>query len=298
MKQAYFILTLITAISCLAMSERLAAAGASASQTPRTVSPDELEARCIEPLFGPPGQTGPTGPTQGPTGDTGPTGATGPTGMTGPAGPVGLVGSTGPTGSTGATGITGPPGVGGPVGPNTGPTGPIGPASPAGPAGPTGPAGAPGGAITEYMFASTATGPTGGGAGLNVQIVSADGGVVLFNPQFSSGVITYLAGTFTLNDTGLYEVIFGGVWRALSPSLTSYLSLIHNGTDVVALGGYQTDAYYPFPSASALISAVGPVDTISIQNPGSGGLQLEDINDPVAGADNVTTAYITIKKLQ
>lgn len=118
------------------------------------------------------GATGPTGPTGpagaagavGATGPAGPAGATGPTGPTGPAGGAGATGATGPAGGVGATGATGPAG-------GTGATGP------AGATGPTGPAGS-----TTWKDA--------------VRVATA--GIALPNsPTYSTGALTYTAGSNT-----------------------------------------------------------------------------------------------------
>ena len=230
---------------------------------------------------GPTGATGATGAT-GPTGPTGPTGATGPTGNSGEAGATGVTGAaatlqvgsvttgqpdedaqvtnsgdennaifdfvipqgragipgsdgvTGPAGPKGATGATGPKGA-------TGATGATGAAGPKGATGATGPKGATGTCSCQCrapeLLSAYSTPPQSGG----------NGTVLVFDRNAVSNGTSVIhaqnSGTFTIQQTGFYQVSFHGTLAPASGSsfpLTVSLSLQQQGDQVPGTAVQQT----------------------------------------------------------
>jgi len=275
--------------------------------------------------MGEPGTTGPAGPTglTGPIGATGNSGVQGNTGATGPsgAGATGPTGSTGLTGNTGATGPNGDTGLQGATG-NAGPTGAAGTNGATGTTGNNGPTGVTGATGNTGQQGATgsngatgatgATGPSGaqglqgptGVVGNNVDFADfyavmpgdnaatiAVGAAVQF-PQtgVSSGAITASsASTFTVADTGVYQVFF-----VVSVSEAGQLGISLNGT-LISGAVFGRAAGTSQITGSALVYATSANSTISIVNPAGNSTALTIT--PLAGGSTAVSAHLIITKL-
>lgn len=270
--------------------------------------------------MGEPGTTGPRGPTGadgfGATGDTGVQGmpgATGATGVTGPtgAGVQGVMGITGAPGVAGSTGIQGAPGVAGPTGADgvTGATGSIGPIGITGATG-TGLQGNPG--ITGPTGLTGSAGPTGsqgiqgptGVVATNVDfadfyaLMPADnpatvgvGSAVQFpRAGYNSGSITAInSSTFTIADTGIYQVFFTvSVTEPGQLGLSLNGSLLSNSVFGRATGTSQI-------TGNVLVYVTVANSTISVVNP-TGNSNALTIT-PFAGGLTPVSAHLIITQL-
>ena len=187
------------------------------------------------PERGPRGKMGPMGP-QGPTGPTGATGATGPAG--------------GPTGPSGATGATGP----------TGPTGPTGATGPTGSTGATGPKGATGTCSCKApdLLSAYSTPPQSGKSGT---VLIFDRNAVINGSSISHA---QNSGTFTIQQTGFYQVSFHGTLAPASGSafpLTVSLYLQQQGTQVPGTAVQHT-FHTSTDSANVAFSQIIQVTTV------------------------------------
>lgn len=177
---------------------------------------------------GVPGNDGATGPT-GPTGATGPTGPTGPSGTTGATGPTGLTGATGPTGPKGATGATGPKGA----------TGTCSCKAP-------------------DLLSAYSTPPQSGKSGT---VLIFDRNAVINGSSISHA---QNSGTFTIQQTGFYQVSFHGTLAPASGSafpLTVSLYLQQQGTQVPGTAVQHT-FHTSTDSANVAFSQIIQVTTV------------------------------------
>lgn len=242
---------------------------------------------------------GPRGYT-GPSGDDGATGPTGPFGgPTGPTGPTGIQGIQGDVGFTGDFGPTGPTGIQGEVGPSGGPTGSDGATGDFGPTGPTGAQGA----IGPSGGPTGAAGPTGAPNGLilGATYVNDNAGTVTItstNPvpfpssttTFGGGITPSSGGTiFTLANAGVYLVSFGlGVTSAGQVFISVNSSEVSGTRTATNVAGSSIVGSY-------LVTASTGGLPLSIINSSGASLVLVV---PTAASSAVTTAYLTITRVQ
>lgn len=165
-------------------------------------------------------------------------GATGPTGPKGPAGATGITGAMGPSGVIGATGSTGPTGPNG----STGPNGPPGFAGATGPGGSTGSTGSMGVTGTATFLAPS----LGAFYSTRQQMLGASGDAIFFehtNAPITGTAIAFTPGvgpageTFTINQTGFYEISYGAFSVQTSTTGQGSIALSFNGSILPSLFG-------------------------------------------------------------